>query len=61
MLRNSGVTDQNVNAVLADYQRYKHAIASINPVLQAQIAATKADLIQKLGRVRFGKLVGTNF
>jgi hypothetical protein len=49
MLRNSGASDQEINALIADFKTYKKTIDSLDPALHAKIAADKAALAKDLG------------
>jgi hypothetical protein len=49
MLRNAGNSDQEINALIADFKTYKKTIDSLDPALHAKIAADKAALAKDLG------------
>jgi hypothetical protein len=49
MLRNSGASDQEINALIADFKTYKKTVDSLDPALHAKIAADKAALAKDLG------------
>ena len=58
LLRNSGITDQRVNSVLADFKAYKRVLDGLDPALHARIAAGKAALAKDLGPGRRAHLSG---